>query len=97
MLSYSRYWPVAPYLASAFLDGQDKSVVMKRWSAAAAQCASQPVWPVKSRQMSITVAQKWFLLEKWKISTTLQKLSKNVGILGKVIVATGFEKLPKGP
>ena len=28
--------------------------------------------------------------------TTLQILSKNVGSLGKIIVATGFEKLPKG-
>ena len=33
--------------------------------------------------------------EKWKISTSLQKLHKNVGDLGKIIVATGFEKLPK--
>ena len=30
-------------------------------------------------------------LSKWKICTTLQ----NVGYLGKIIVATGFEKLPK--
>ena len=34
-------------------------------------------------------------LAKWKISTTLQKLPNNVGYLGKTIVATGFEKLPK--
>ena len=34
-------------------------------------------------------------LEKWKISTPLQKLPKNVGDLGKIIVAKGFEKLPK--
>ena len=34
-------------------------------------------------------------LEKWKIFTPLQKLPKNVGNLGKIIVATGFEKLPK--
>ena len=34
-------------------------------------------------------------LEKWKILTHLQKLPKNVGNLGKIIVATGFEKLPK--
>ena len=34
-------------------------------------------------------------LEKWKILTTLQKLPKNVGDLGKIIVATGFKKLPK--
>ena len=34
-------------------------------------------------------------LEKIKILATLQKLPKNVGDLGKLIVATGFEKLPK--
>ena len=34
-------------------------------------------------------------LEKWKILTHLQKLPKNVGNLGKIIVATGFEKLSK--
>ena len=34
-------------------------------------------------------------LEIWKILTPLQKLPKNVGDLGKVIVATGFEKLPE--
>ena len=34
-------------------------------------------------------------LEKWKILTPLQKLSKNVGDLSKLIVAKGFEKLPK--
>ena len=34
-------------------------------------------------------------LEKLKILTPLQKLPKNVGDLGKLIAATGFEKLPK--
>ena len=34
-------------------------------------------------------------LEKWKILTPLQKFTKNVGNLGKMIVATGFEKLPE--
>ena len=34
-------------------------------------------------------------LEKFKILTPLQKLPKNVGDLGKIIVAKGFEKLPK--
>ena len=34
-------------------------------------------------------------LEKLKILTPLQKLPKNVGDLGKKIVAKGFEKLPK--
>ena len=33
-------------------------------------------------------------LEKWKILTNLQKLPNNVGNLGKLIVAAGFEKLP---
>ena len=34
-------------------------------------------------------------LEKWKILTPLQNLSKNVEYLGKLIVAKGFKKLPK--
>ena len=33
--------------------------------------------------------------EKFKILTPLQKLPKNVGDLGKLIVAKGFKKLPK--
>ena len=36
-----------------------------------------------------------FSLEKWMILSPLQKLSKNVGGLGKIIVATGFEWLAK--
>ena len=32
---------------------------------------------------------------QFKIFTPLQKLPKNVGDLGKIIVATGFKKLPK--
>ena len=34
-------------------------------------------------------------LEKWKILTLVQKLPKNVGNLGKIIAATGFEKFSK--
>ena len=34
-------------------------------------------------------------LEKWKISTPLQNLPKNVGDLGKLIVSKGFTKMPK--
>ena len=34
-------------------------------------------------------------LEKLKILTPLQKLPKNVGDLGKLIVAAGFKKLLK--
>ena len=35
------------------------------------------------------------LLEKLKILPPLQNFPKNVGDLGKLIVAKGFEKLPK--
>ena len=34
-------------------------------------------------------------MEKLKILTPLQQLPKNVGDLGVLIVAKGFEKLPK--
>ena len=34
-------------------------------------------------------------LEKLKIITPLQKLPKNVGDLGKLIVAKGFKNLPE--
>ena len=34
-------------------------------------------------------------LETLQILTPLQKLPKNVGDFGKLIVATGFEKMPK--
>ena len=34
-------------------------------------------------------------LEKWKIITHLQKLPKNVGDLGKLIVSKGIKKLPR--
>ena len=34
-------------------------------------------------------------LEKLKILTPLEKLPKNMGNLGKLIVAKGFKKLPK--
>ena len=45
--------------------------------------------------MSIKVAPKMISLEKLKILTPLQKLAKNVGDLGKLIVSKGFKKLPK--
>ena len=38
---------------------------------------------------------KMISLEKLKILTPLQKLPKNVVDLGKLIVAIGFEQLPK--
>ena len=34
-------------------------------------------------------------LEKWMVLTLLQKLPNNIGNLGKIIVANGFEWLPK--
>ena len=34
-------------------------------------------------------------LEKWMILTPLQKLTKSVGDLGKIIVVKCFERLPK--
>ena len=49
---------------------------------------------VKSCQMSIKVA-KMISLQKLQILTTLQKLPMNVGDLGKLIVATRSEKMPK--
>ena len=44
--------------------------------------ASPTVWPVKSHQMSIKVAQKWFHNKKWKFLKPLQKLYKNVNNFG---------------
>ena len=41
------------------------------------------------------VCQKMISLEKLKIFTTLPKLAKNVGDLGKLIVSKGFKKLPE--
>ena len=38
---------------------------------------------------------KMISLEKFKILTPLQKLPNSVGDLGKLVVAKGFEKLPK--
>ena len=45
-------------------------------------------WPVKS-------CPKMISIKKLNISTHLQNLPKNLGFLGKIIVAKGFEKLPK--
>ena len=44
--------------------------------------------------MSIKIAQNDFI-RKMKVLTPFQKLHKNVVDLGKIIVATGFENLPK--
>ena len=53
-------------------------------------------WPERSRQMFIESCPKMILLEKWKILTPLQKIAVNVNNWGNIIVAKGFEKLPKG-
>ena len=53
----------------------------KRWT----------VWPDKNRQISIEVAQIWFHYKnEW-----FWHLYENAGDLGKIIVATCFEWLPK--
>ena len=52
------------------------------------------VWPKKLPNVYKS-CPKIISLEKLKILTSLQKLPKNVGYLGKLIVAKGFEKLPK--
>ena len=41
--------------------------------------------------MSIKVAQIWFHFEKMNDFGTFKKLLNNVGDLGKIIVAKGFE------
>jgi len=41
------------------------------------------------------ICPKMISLEKWKVLTPYTKLPKNVGDLGKLIVAKGFKKLPK--
>ena len=56
------------------------------------QRALQPVWPDK---IVYKICPNMILLEKWMILAPLQKLVNNVGNLGKIIVATGFEWLPK--
>ena len=51
-----------------------------------------------TRKKSLKVYQtcpKMISLEKLKILTPLQKLPKNVGDLGKLIIVKGFKKLPK--
>ena len=55
---------------------------MNHWAMAA------PVWPVKNRQ-------KLPKNDFTRKMIDLQKLPKNVGDLDKIIVAKGFEKLPK--
>ena len=51
---------------------------------------STSLWQVISYQMSIKSCPKVIPLEKWKILTP-----NNVGNLGEITVATGFEKVPK--
>ena len=53
------------------------------------------MWPEKNCTNVYKSCPKLISLENLKILTSLQKLPKNVGDLGKLIVAKGFEKLPK--
>ena len=64
--------------------------------AIAVPTALQAVWPEKNCQISKKLP-KMISLEKWMILTPLQKLPKNGEDWGKLIVATGFERLPKSP
>ena len=41
------------------------------------------------------ICPKMISLEKWNILSPLQKLPNTEGHLGKIVVATGFKKLPK--
>ena len=45
--------------------------------------------------MSIKVAQKYFTRKMIDFDTFTKKCPKNVGDLGKLIVAKGFNKFPK--
>ena len=58
------------------------------------QFLSPPVWPVKNRLMSIKVAQK-LSHRKMNDFHIFTKMPNNVSNLGKIVVATGFECLPK--
>ena len=53
------------------------------------------VRPEKNRQMSIKVAQKYFTRKMIDFDTFTKKCPKNVGDLGKLIVAKGLNKFPK--
>ena len=57
----------------------------------------QPVWPEKNRQMSIKVTQEWFHYKNDRFWYLYQKLPKNVGDLGKLIAAKGFEIVALSP
>ena len=57
-------------------------------------CTDTSVTSKKSPNV-IKSCTKMISLEKFKILTPLQKLPKNVENLGKLIVAKGFEKMPK--
>ena len=53
-----------------------------------------PLWPLKIAKCLQKLLKNDFT-SKWKFLSNLQKLPKNVGDLGKVKVATGFQKLSK--
>ena len=60
-----------------------------------AKCCIRTVWPDENCTNVYKSCPKTISQEKWMILTPLQKLPNNVGDLGKMIVATGFEWLPK--
>ena len=68
--------------------------VTNQWILASAKSMQASVRPEKFANVYKS-GPKMISLEKLKIWTPLQKLPKNVGVLGKKIIAKGFEKCPK--
>ena len=62
------------------------SIKLARWQEQCDQKKSPNFYKICPKRIS---------LEKLKILTSLQKLPKNVGDLGRLIVANGFKRLPK--
>ena len=63
-------------------------------------CLSHPFATSVTSKKTPTVYKscpKMISQEKWNILTPFKKLQKNVGHLGKIIIATGFEKCNKSP
>ena len=55
---------------------------------------SAPVWPVKSHEMSIKVAQNDFARNMKDFDNFIKKLPKNVGDLGKKLLPQALKSCP---
>ena len=71
----------------------DQGDFERRWRSIASQTSTSVT--IKKLPNVYKSCPKMISVEKIKILTPLQKLPKNVGDLGKLILATGFVKLPK--